>query len=90
MKTERMKGQEAKPVKKKTKARCITCNQKVQALGLCSACRREAKARIARGEITEERLVELGLMQRRKTAGRPKRENGMARALSSIVKGGRK
>lgn len=76
----------SKPVKVKAKP-CVACvaakkarPNKAVSRDLCATCLAHARAMIGRGEITEARLIERGLMAPAQNRG-PKPVNGLAKAL---------
>lgn len=67
------------------KTTCLTCRNKPVARGLCSTCRAAAKAAIDRGEVTEQQLIDSGLLLPAMNAGR-KPNNGFVRQLQRVRK----
>lgn len=77
-----MERQTRQAADKKTK--CLTCSNKSTSLGLCPACRAEAKRVIRDGIFTEDELASAGLIGRRRRNGR-KAQSGMARYLVKLA-----
>jgi hypothetical protein len=72
-------------VKERTKkvARCLTCSNKAKNRGLCERCDKAAKAAIIRGQVTEQELIDQGLILAPKRKGRPA-QSGFAKALAKV------
>lgn len=73
------------PAESVEREECLTCDNKAQTRGLCFTCRAAASAVVARGEKTEQELIDSGLMLPAKRKGRPAK-SGFAKAMSSIRK----
>ncbi len=68
---------------KQKRKTCLTCGNPPVARGLCRTCRAASKAAILRGEVTEEQLIEDGLLLPPQNGGR-KPNSGFARKLEAI------
>jgi len=69
----------------RTQKTCLIrgCDNPPVARGLCQTCRAAAKAAIQRGEVTEDELIERGLLLPAVTAGR-KPESAFAKQLERV------
>jgi len=65
-------AKERKRSKRKGKCRTNGCQSRPFSRDLCQTCLRDAWDQIHRGEVTEEELVERGLMAPRERVGRPR------------------
>lgn len=68
-------------MKKRTK--CLTCDNKPWSRGLCGSCLASAKASIREGRVTEQELIEAGLMLPSQRSGRPIK-TGFAQKLEKL------
>lgn len=66
----RAKAAHKRAKNKKAVEKCLTCSNKAQSRGLCWRCSAAANASINRGDVTEQELIDRGLMKPIKKLGR--------------------